>query len=171
VLGEEVTAYGTARYVDSSVERLQVKVQGLIEGRHRVTCNGRNVPLRNTGTQGEFVAGVRYKAWQPPSGLHPTIPADSPLVFDIIDTWNECSLGACTYYVSHPGGLNDQRFPVNAYEAESRRLARFSGLTRDQQTMGGHSGGRIRVPQEQANPDFPWTLDLRSTPISTVDGP
>jgi len=171
VLGEEVTAFGTARYVDSSVERVQVKAQGLIVGRHVVTCNGRKVPLRNTGTQGEFVAGVRYKAWQPPSGLHPNIPADSPLVFDIIDTWNERSLGACSYFVSHPGGHNDPRFPVNANEAESRRLARFNGLTRDQQTMGGHSGGRIRVPQEQANPDFPWTLDLRSTPISNGGEP
>lgn len=156
VLGEEVTAQGTARYVDSSVERLQVKVNGLTSGRYAVSCNGRRLPLRNTGTQGEFVAGVRYKAWQPPSGLHPTIPSHAPLVFDIIDTWNERSLGGCTYHVAHPGGRNSESFPINAYGAESRRLARFE--------QHGHTGGKIVVPEESLNPDFPWTLDLRTIP-------
>jgi len=164
VLGEEVTAQGTARFVDSSVERLQVKASGVVEGRHLVACNGRRVPLRSTGTRGELVAGVRYKAWQPPSGLHPTIAAQSPLVFDLVDTWNERSLGGCTYHVSHPGGRNYEAFPVNASEAEARRLSRFNGLTRDRQTFGGHTGGRIGIPDERDNPDFPWTLDLRTAP-------
>lgn len=154
VLGEEVTAQGTARYVDSSVERLQVKVSGLNSDRYAITCNGRRLPLRNTGTKGEFVAGVRYKAWQPPSGLHPTIPSHAPLVFDIIDTWNERSLGGCTYHVAHPGGRNSESFPINAYGAESRRLARFVQL--------GHTGGTVIVPEEPLNRDFPLTLDLRT---------
>jgi uncharacterized protein (DUF2126 family) len=156
VLGEEVTAQGTARFVDSSVERLQVKANGLTPGRYAVTCNGRKVPLRNTGTRGEYVAGVRFKAWQPPSGLHPTIPSHAPLVFDIVDTWNEHSLGGCTYNVAHPGGRSYERFPVNAYEAESRRLARFS--------QNGYTSGRFIVIDEPVNPDFPWTLDLRTSP-------
>ena len=155
VLGEEVTAQGTSRFVDSSVERLQVKVQGLTPGRHVVTCNGRKLPMRNTGTRGDYVAGVRFKAWQPPSGLHPTIPSHAPLVFDIVDTWNEHSLGGCTYHVAHPGGRSYEAFPVNAYEAEARRLARFA--------QHGHTGGRMVVKDEPLNPDFPWTLDLRTT--------
>jgi uncharacterized protein (DUF2126 family) len=141
---------------------MQVKVNGLVENRHLVTCNGRRVPLRNTGTRGEFVAGVRFKAWQPPSGLHPTISAQSTLVFDVVDTWNEGSLGGCTYHVSHPGGRHYEGFPVNANAAEARRLSRFNGLTRDRQTMGGHTGGRVVIPEEPFNPDFPWTLDLRT---------
>lgn len=154
VLGEEVTALGTARYVDSSVERLQVKVKGMTDSRHVITCNGRRIPLRNTGTRGEFVGGVRFKAWHPPSGLHPTIVTQAPLVFDVIDAWNQKSLGGCTYHVAHPGGRSYETFPVNANEAESRRLARF--------LRQGHSGGSVEVPREKVNPDFPHTLDLRS---------
>ena len=153
VLGEEVTAQGTARFVDSSVERLQVKVRGMTESRHLVTCNGRRLPLRNTGERGDFVAGVRFKAWQPPSGLHPKIAAQAPLVFDIVDSWNGHSLGGCTYHVEHPGGRNPETFPVNAYEAESRRLARF--------WQHGHTPGSVDPPVEEPNGDYPFTLDLR----------
>ena len=156
VLGEEVSAQGTSRYVDSAVERVQVKVEGVTDGRHVVVCNGRRVPLRPTGRRGEFVAGVRFKAWQPPSGLHPTIGVHTPLVFDILDTWNRRSIGGCTYYSGHPGGRHEETFPVNANEAESRRIARFRDI--------GHTPGRFEVPVEETNKDYPYTLDLRTTP-------
>jgi uncharacterized protein (DUF2126 family)/transglutaminase-like putative cysteine protease len=153
VLGEEQGAGGAVRYVDSSVERLQVLVNGMIEPRHVVTCNGRRVPLHPTGTNGQFVAGVRYRAWQPPSCLHPTIGVHAPLVFDILDTWAGRSIGGCTYNVAHPGGLSYERFPVNAHEAESRRISRFFKF--------GHTPGQMIAGEEKINKDFPFTLDLR----------
>jgi uncharacterized protein (DUF2126 family) len=154
VLGEENALNSTARYVDSSVERLQVKVQGMTDPRYIVTCNGRKLPLHPTGTEGEYIAGVRYRAWQPPSCLHPTIPVDTPLVFDLVDTWLGRSLGGGSYYVGHPGGLNPETFPVNAFEAESRRAARFLAM--------GHRGGKLPEAKDEPNPDFPMTLDLRT---------
>jgi uncharacterized protein (DUF2126 family)/transglutaminase-like putative cysteine protease len=147
VLGEEVSSTGTARYVDSSVERLQLKVSGFTEGRYVLACNGRRLPLRNTKRKGEYVAGVRYRAWQPPSALHPTISPHVPLVFDVIDTWNGHAVGGCTYHVAHPGGRSYDAFPVNSFEAEARRITRFWDY--------GHTQGVVIRPPLSASPSEP----------------
>lgn len=182
VLGEESSSQGTARYVDSSVERVQFKVSGLTQSRHVLTCNGHQIPLRSTGTHGEYVAGIRYQAWQPPSALHPTIGIQAPLVFDIIDKWSGRAIGGCTYHVVHPGGRGFEDTPVNANVAEARRISRFwdyghtpggspngtvinsptSPIQAERTfTTSGSTLGPVEVPQLKVNPEFPHTLDLR----------
>jgi uncharacterized protein (DUF2126 family) len=153
VMGEEGSTGGTVRYVDSSVERLQVKVSGLAPDRYVVACNGHAVPLRPTGQVGEFVGAVRYRAWQPSSALHPSIGVHAPLTFDLFDTWMNRSMGGCQYHVVHPGGLSHARFPVNSFEAESRRLARFFRI--------GHTPGSKGASPAVVEREFPFTLDLR----------
>jgi uncharacterized protein (DUF2126 family) len=155
VMGEEGTAATTARYVDSSLERLEVKVAGFEPERFLVTCNRSPIPLQATGVAGEYVAGVRYRAWRPESALHPSIGIHSPLTFDLFDTWMGRSLGGCRYHVTHPGGRNYTTLPVNALESESRRLARF--------TCFGHTPGKFVLKPARPSPEFPCTLDLRLT--------
>lgn len=175
VLGEEMSSSGTARFVDSSLERVQVKLKGINDSRYILLCNGYRVPLTATPVKGEYVCGIRYRAWQPPSALHPTIGVDTPLTFDIVDTWNSRSIGGCTYYVSHPGGRSYDTFPVNSFEAESRRVNRF-GKTEHSQgpqfvrsyfTVTQHYVESNRAPfiydapPPEINNEFPCTLDLR----------
>ena len=153
VMGEEGVVGGTARYVDSSLERLQIKVEGLEGTRFTIACNGHALPLQPTGTRGEHVAGVRFRAWQPPACLHPTIGIHSPLRFDLVDRWAGRSLGGCTYHVMHPAGRSYDTLPINELEAEGRRLSRFEA--------GGHTPGPLTVDEPAIHPEFPHTLDLR----------
>jgi uncharacterized protein (DUF2126 family)/transglutaminase-like putative cysteine protease len=175
VLGEEVTGTATARYVDSSLERIEVKLKGFNGARYVLLCNGNRVPLRETPVKGEYVCGIRYRAWQPYSALHPTIGIDTPLAFDIVDTWNSRSIGGCTYYVSHPGGRGYETFPVNSYEAESRRGSRFGITSHTQDVLPSRTyfTGLQRyieqnrepfffdAPPPQVNREYPCTLDMR----------
>jgi uncharacterized protein (DUF2126 family) len=177
VLGEEMSSSGTARFVDSSLEKVQVKLKGLNDSRYVLLCNGSRVPLSETGIREEYVCGIRYRAWQPPSALHPTIGVDTPLVFDIVDTWNNRSIGGCTYYVAHPGGRSYDSFPVNAYEAESRRVSRFGDTSYTQDVLRpspylttiAHYIEQNRLPffvdapVAEINNAYPYTLDLRRT--------
>ena len=175
VLGEEATAGGMARYVDSSLERLQVKVSGYTDSRYKITCNGYTLPLRATAASGEYVVGVRYRAWQPTFALHPDIPVDTPLTFDVIDTWSNRSLGGCSYHVSDPGGRSYDDVPVNANVAEARRLARFDehqhtpAATIKTPVMPAGSQFNVTPANEEVithgsidlNPEYPCTADMR----------
>jgi uncharacterized protein (DUF2126 family)/transglutaminase-like putative cysteine protease len=153
VLGEEQVSGGTARYVDSSAERLQAKVSGWVDERYTLSCNGAALPLQKTEVPGEYVAGVRFKAWNPYSALHPTIQAQVPLIFDVYDKWSGRSIGGMTHNVVHPGGRAYDDFPVNSNAAEARRRSRFFNI--------GHTPGPIEEPKPVQGPEYPRTLDLR----------
>lgn len=185
VLGEESGSQGTSRYVDSSLERVQVKVRNFTFERYKLTCNGVAIPLNPTGIEGEFVAGVKYKAWDPYSALHPMLGVDTPLVFDVVDTWNKRSIGGMSYFVTHPGGRSYDSFPVNSYEAESRRINRFwdfnhtqgevssSDATIEPSLQAQNAPQRVVLPlgatenksfhfeELPKSQEYPHTLDLR----------
>ena len=160
VLGEESTAGGTARYVDSSVERIQVRVIGADRHRFVVLCNDQPIPLLATNKADIQVGGVRFRAWQPPSALHPTITVDGPLRFELVDLSSGTSRGGCTYHVSHPGGMAWDKPPINAVEAESRRGRRFEATGF---TPGLIDLADIREKQARLSTDVgaPGILDLR----------
>ncbi len=183
VLGEEMSSSGTARFVDSSVERIELKASGLTGDRYAILCNEMRVPLVNTGTKGEYVASVRYRAWQPPSALHPNLGVDTPLVFDIFDLWVGKSVAGCTYHVFHPGGRSYDAFPVNSFEAEGRRVSRFYNenhtqgvytprdisteikryiLEKEEETKN-----RIIITPKiiEPDPEYPHTFDLRKVKL------
>ena len=179
VLGEEMSSSGTARFVDSSVERIEVKATGLTGERYAILCNGLRIPMTNTGTKGEFVASVRYRAWQPPSALHPNLEVDTPLVFDIFDLWTGKAVAGCTYHVFHPGGRAYDTFPVNSYEAEGRRVSRFYSENHTQSVYTPkeistevkrfieikevESNERVVLTPKLVDPDpeYPHTFDIR----------
>ena len=179
VLGEEMSSSGTARFVDSSVERIEIKASGLTGERYAILCNGMRIPMAGTGTKGESVASVRYRAWQPPSALHPNLGVDTPLVFDIFDLWVGKSVAGCTYHVFHPGGRSYDSFPVNSFEAEGRRVSRFYN---ENHTQGVYTPREISTEIKryilekeletnqritftptiiEPDPEYPHTFDLR----------
>ena len=164
VLAEEGSAGGTARSVDSSLDRVQVMVRGAVPGRHLALCNGARVPLHPTGTQGESVAGVRFRTARLPSTLHPTVGVHAPLEFSLIDSWSERAIGGCSLAASHPGGRAYDTRPVNALEAEARRSALFVPF--------GHAPGRVDASRviDARNPDYPLTLDLRREAVGPARG-
>lgn len=175
VLGEEMSSSGTARFVDSSLEKIQVKLKRITPGRHQLFCNGYPVPLQSTKIKDEMICGIRYRAWQPPSALHPTIGVDAPLTLDLVDNWNGRSIGGCTYHVSHPGGRNYETYPINSFEAESRRISRYWDQGFSQETIRSapwvsmiehyikedRKPMKVDTPAPVINPDYPCTLDLR----------
>ncbi|MDP8999235.1 MAG: transglutaminase family protein, partial [Myxococcota bacterium] len=153
VLGEEITAAGTSRYVDSSMERIEVRAEGLVAERHAVTVNGYDLPLRPTGLADESVGGVRFRAWAPPASLHPHLGIHHPLRIEVVDTWARRSLGACAYHVWHPEGRAFDTPPLTRFEAAARRAQRF--------TIESPSPQPAAVRPASAHRDAPHTLDLR----------
>jgi uncharacterized protein (DUF2126 family) len=153
VLGEEMSSSGTSRYVDSSVERIEVRAEGLLPERHAILVNGLALPLRSTGVAGRYVGGVRFRAWAPPHSLHAHIGIHHPVRLDVVDRWGKRSLGACAYHVWHPEGRAFDTPPLTRFEAAARRAQRF--------TVEGAIPWPVTPIPASPHAEQPYTLDLR----------
>ncbi len=161
VLGDRSSA-GTARPVDNSMERIQVRLIGAIgeppqadrlAQRYQVLCNGVPIPLRSTGRVGEYVAGVRYRARPADPSNSPVFSPQVPLTFEVLDTWQRLHLGGAQYHLSSPTGKTYEDLPTSPTEAQARVAERFIPF----------EGGpwRDKRPPLAIHPDSPHTLDLR----------
>ncbi|MGZ3422858.1 MAG: transglutaminase family protein [Polyangiales bacterium] len=157
VLGEETTASGTSRYVDSSMERIEVRAEGLVAERHAVLVNGYVMPMRATPRRDEHVGGIRFRAWAPPHALHAHLGIHHPVRLDVVDLWAERSIGACAYHVWHPEGRSYDKGPLTSFEASARRAQRF--------TIEGPLPSPVRARRLSIHDESPYSIDLRRFPI------
>ncbi|HEY1555651.1 MAG TPA: transglutaminase family protein [Kofleriaceae bacterium] len=153
VLGEEATQTGTARYVDSSVERVELRARGLDPERYAIAVNDVIVPMRAVAGRDLRVAGVRFRAWCPPHALHPHLGLHHPLHLAIVDKWAERGVAGGAYHVWHPEGRAFDTPPLTRVEAAARRAQRF--------TREGPPPWPLRAREVEPHPEQPYTLDLR----------
>ena len=158
VLAEEAVAGVVTRFIDAANQRVQVELTGLTPTHHILVCNGRRVPLQPTRTRGRFLAGVRYKAWNPPSSLHPTLWPVYSLVFDLLDARTGEVLGGCTWFPARPSlvGFSAAPAPVASGEPEREPHYRPQAAVLPPWSPGGRflpfGSGARKMPV----PEAPW---------------